>query len=59
MHMFVEPTGVLHPDVTSRTEKCAQGQRAEDMPVAIDVIRALFDLLPTDNLYLAREVNQP
>jgi hypothetical protein len=59
MHMFVEPAGVLHPDVTSRTEKRAQCQRAEDVPVAIDVIRALFDLFPTDDLYLAREVDQP
>jgi len=57
--MFVEPAGVLHPDVTSGTEKCAQCQRAEDVPVAKDVIRALFDLLPTDDLYSAREVNQP
>jgi hypothetical protein len=59
MHVFVEPAGVLHPGVTSRTEKRAQRQRAEDMPVAIDVIRALFDLLPTDDLDIAREINQP
>jgi hypothetical protein len=57
--MFVEPAGVLHPDVAPGMKERAQRQRAEDVPVAKDVIRALFDLLPTDDLYLAREIDQP